>query len=161
MADAHDSGSCGKPCRFKSCHPHQDTGSGSRALVLRPIFLCPRQCFARVVGRSTRKDSEGVRRQGQSARHVQTRMIQVLIFARKWRFKSSYPHQIRNSRLIQSYRPTVFFLSLKIDRKSLIYKGFFSFVVHFDMCGAYMLRLGCIKMQKSTTPRQGVVPSYR
>ena len=54
-----------------------DTGSGSRALVLRPIFLCPRQCFARVVGRSTRKDSEGVRRQGQSARHVQTRMIQV------------------------------------------------------------------------------------
>ncbi len=31
-----------------------------------------------------------------------------------------------NSRLIQSYRPTVFFLSLKIDRKSLIYKGFFS-----------------------------------
>ena len=40
-------------------------------------FLCPRQRFARVVGRSTRKDSEGVRRQGQSARHVQTRMIQV------------------------------------------------------------------------------------
>ena len=27
--------------------------------------------------RSTRKDSEGVRRQRQSARHVQTRMIQV------------------------------------------------------------------------------------
>ena len=23
LADAHDSGSCGKPCRFKSCHPHQ------------------------------------------------------------------------------------------------------------------------------------------
>ena len=22
LADAHDSGSCGKPCRFKSCHPH-------------------------------------------------------------------------------------------------------------------------------------------
>ena len=35
------------------------------------------------------------------------------------RFKSCYPHQIRNSRLIQSYRPTVFFLSLKISRKSL------------------------------------------
>ena len=33
-------------------------------------------------------------------------------------------HQIRNSRLIQSYRPAVFFLSLKISRKSLIYKGF-------------------------------------
>ena len=28
-------------------------------------------------------------------------------------------HQIRDSRLIQSYRPTVFFLSLKISRKSL------------------------------------------
>ena len=23
LADAHDSGSCGKPCRFKSCYPHQ------------------------------------------------------------------------------------------------------------------------------------------
>ena len=34
------------------------------------------------------------------------------------------PCQIRNSRLIQSYRPTVFFLSLKISRKSLIYKFF-------------------------------------
>ena len=41
--------------------------------------------------------------------------------------KSFCPCQIRNSRLIQSYRPTVFFLSLKVDRKSLIYKGFFLF----------------------------------
>ena len=108
LADAHDSGSCGKPCRFKSCHPHQDTGSGSRALVLRPIFLCPRQCFARVVGRSTRKDSEGVRRQGQSARHVQTRMIQVLIFARKWRFKPSYPHHLCSTKKLQNRKITRF-----------------------------------------------------
>ena len=71
------------------------------------------------------------------------------------------PCQIRNSRLIQKCRFTVLFLSLKIDRKSLIDKGFFAFVVHFGICGAYILRLGCPKMQKSTTPRQGVVPSYR
>ena len=69
--------------------------------------------------------------------------------------------QIRNSRLIQSYRPTVFFLSLNISLKSLIYKGFFAFVVHFGICGAYILCLGYLKIQKSTTPRQGVVPSYR
>ena len=69
--------------------------------------------------------------------------------------------QIRNSRLIQSYRPTVFFLSLKISRKSLIYKGLFVFLVHLGICGAYILCLGCPKMQKSTTPRQGVVPPYR
>ena len=75
--------------------------------------------------------------------------------------KSHPRNQIRNSRVIQSYRPTVFFLSLKIERKSLICKGFFSFVVHFCICGAYMLCLGSLKMQKSTTPRQVVVPSYR
>ena len=69
--------------------------------------------------------------------------------------------QIRNSRLIQSYRPTVFFLSLKIDRKSLIFKGFFAFTVHFGIYGAYILCLGSHKMQKSTTPCQGVVLSYR
>ena len=72
-----------------------------------------------------------------------------------------HSYQIRHSRLIQSYRPTVFFLSLKIDRKSLVYKGFFAFVVHFGMCGAYMLYLGSLKKQESTTPRQGVVPFYR
>ena len=77
------------------------------------------------------------------------------------RFKSPPRNQIRNSRLIQSYRPTVFFLSLKISRKSLIYKGFFAFVVHFEIYGAYILCFGCPKMQESTTPRQGVVPSYR
>ena len=76
-------------------------------------------------------------------------------------FESLHPSQIRNSRLIQSYRPTVFFLSLKIDRKSLIYKGFFAFVVHFGICGAYILSFQSPKIQKSTTPRQGVVPSYR
>ena len=68
---------------------------------------------------------------------------------------------ISNSRLIQSYRPAVFFLSLNISRKSLIYKGFFAFVVHFAISGANILRFGYPKMQKSTTPRQGVVPSYR
>ena len=47
------------------------------------------------------------------------------------RILSSRP--IRNSRLIQSYRPAVFFLSLKISRKSLIYKDFFAFVVHFGV----------------------------
>ncbi len=61
-------------------------------------------------------------------------------------FESLHPSQIRNSRLIQSYRPTVFFLSLKIDRKSLVYKGFFAFVVHFGICGAYMLWLRSLKM---------------
>ena len=76
-------------------------------------------------------------------------------------FESLHPSQIRNSRLIQSYRPTVFFLSLKISQKSLIYKGFFAFVVHFGICGANILCFGYPKMQKSTTPRQGVVPSYR
>ena len=76
-------------------------------------------------------------------------------------FESLPLRQIRNSRLIQSYRPTVFFLSLKIDRKSLVYKGFFAFAVHFGICGAYILCLGYPKMQKSTTPRQGVVPFYR
>ena len=34
-------------------------------------------------------------------------------------FEPRNPLQIRNSRLIQSYRPTVFFLSLNISRKSL------------------------------------------
>ena len=76
-------------------------------------------------------------------------------------FKSRRLDQIRNSRLIQSYRPTVFFLSLKISPKSLVYKGFFSLVVHFGIFGAYILCLGCPQMQKSTTPRQGVVPSCR
>ena len=37
-----------------------DTGSRSSALVLRPIFLCPRQCFARVVGRNTRNDGQNL-----------------------------------------------------------------------------------------------------
>ena len=45
--------------------------------------------------------------------------------------KSLLLRQKRNSRLIQSYRPAVFFLSLKVNRKSLIYKGFFAFVVLF------------------------------
>ena len=94
-------------------------------------------------------------------RNWQTRWIQVPVTSRSYRFKSCYPHQIRNSRLIQSYRPTVFLLSLKISRKSLICKGFFTLVVHFGICGAYILCLGFPKMQKSTTPRQGVVPSYR
>ena len=75
-ADAHDSGSCGKPCRFKSCHPHQVTEVGRRnAFDL--LFLHLRRGRVRAVGRNTRNGSEGVRRQGQSARHVQTRMIQV------------------------------------------------------------------------------------
>ena len=94
---------------------------------------------------------------GGIGRHVWFR----LICREACRFKSCHPHQIRNSRLIQSYRPTVFFLSLNISRKSLIYKGFFAFVVHFGICGAYILCLGSPKTQKSTTPRQGVVPSYR
>ena len=34
-------------------------------------------------------------------------------------------------------------------------------LVHFGICGAYILCPGCPKMQKSTTPRQVVVPSYR
>ena len=61
-------------------------------------------------------------------------------FAACWGNEKSHSrNQIRNSRLIQSYRPTVFFLSLNINRKSLVYKGFFSFVVHFGICGAYIL----------------------
>ena len=76
LADAHDSGSCGKPCRFKSCHPHQVTEVG-RKMRLTYFFLHLRRCRVRTAGRNTRKGSEGVRRQGQSARHVQTRMIQV------------------------------------------------------------------------------------
>ena len=83
-------------------------------------------------------------------RNWQTRTVQVRMIAMSCRFKSCHPHQIRNSRLIQSYRPTVFFLSLNISRKSLIYKGFFAFVVHFGICGAYMLYLECLRMQKST-----------
>ena len=65
--------------------------------------------------------------------------------------------RIRNSRLIQLYRLTVFFLSLNISRKSLIYKGFFAFLVHFGICGAYILCPKYHKMQESTTPHQGVV----
>ena len=42
-----------------------------------------------------------------------------------------------------------------------ILSGLFVALVHFGICGAYILCRGCIKMQKSTTPRQGVVPSYR
>ena len=52
---------------------------------------------------------------------------------------------------------SIFFLSLKIDRKSLQIKGFFSLVVHFGICG-FRTRL---KTQKSTNSRQGVVPSCR
>jgi hypothetical protein len=52
-------------------------------------------------------------------------------------------------------------LLLKTSRKSLIYKGFFTFVVHFGICGVHILCFGRPKMQKSTTPSQGVVPSYR
>ena len=33
-ADAHDSGSCGKPCRFKSCHPHQTRIKRTREKIL-------------------------------------------------------------------------------------------------------------------------------
>ncbi len=31
LADAHDSGSCGKPCRFKSCYPHQQKESSTNS----------------------------------------------------------------------------------------------------------------------------------
>ena len=62
--------------------------------------------------------------------------------------KSHPRNQIRNSRLIQPYRPTVFFLSLNISRKSLIYKGLFVFLVHLGICGAYILCFGCPKMQR-------------
>ena len=34
LADAHDSGSCGKPCRFKSCYPHQKERLSKRVGVL-------------------------------------------------------------------------------------------------------------------------------
>ena len=27
LADTQDLGSCGRPCRFKSCHPHDKKGS--------------------------------------------------------------------------------------------------------------------------------------
>ena len=53
---------------------------------------------------------------------------------------------ISNSRLIQSYRPAVFFLSLKISRRSLIYKGFFAFVVHFGVGDINIPCLGNLKI---------------
>ena len=44
LADAHDSGSCGRPCRFKSCHPHQFYRSESlrtfRPFLLRQSMNC-------------------------------------------------------------------------------------------------------------------------
>ena len=61
-------------------------------------------------------------------------------------FESFRPCQIRNSKLIQKCRFAVFFLSLKISRKSLIYKGFFAFVVHFGVGDINIPCLGNLKI---------------
>ena len=34
LADAQVSGSCGRPCRFNSCYPHQTSQNGNKMLVL-------------------------------------------------------------------------------------------------------------------------------
>ena len=36
LADAQVSGSCGRPCRFNSCYPHQKCGA---KFFLAPLFL--------------------------------------------------------------------------------------------------------------------------
>ena len=38
LADAQDSGSCGRPCRFKSCHPHQNI-QGFAKIFANPCFF--------------------------------------------------------------------------------------------------------------------------
>ncbi len=51
LADAHDSGSCGKPCRFKSCYPHQQKESSTNSTAFFLPFYAMQNGFALLFNR--------------------------------------------------------------------------------------------------------------
>lgn len=54
-------------------------------------------------------------------RNWQTRMVQVHVKAISWRFKSSWPHQIRTSRLIETLG---FLFYISVSKKPFAYAIF-------------------------------------
>ena len=107
MADAQDSGSCGRPYGFKSLRPHQKQRS---ALTADRCFSVPDT--RRDLRVETRAGASGLRTERGTRQDVtQTEQRSALfVGARRQRRKSLRPHQKRSMKMIQKYRLNTSFL---------------------------------------------------
>ncbi len=128
---------------FKSRFPHQDKDQVQLGLYF----------FPRVVGLFPD------RKRDQTFATASVFALKTII--NRFLHARHFPHKIKNCRLIRVVSTYCFLFIVKKCLKVLANQELFALVVHFCICCAYMLCHGCPKMQKSTTPHQGVVPFYR
>ena len=134
LADAHDSGSCGKPCRFKSCHPHQVTEVGRKMRLTYFFFTST----AMSCSDSRAKYSQGKRGRSPTgaAGSARADAHDSGSCGKPCRFKSCHPHQTRIKRTREKILSS-FFLFKQADRAPLGVSAYFLQEIISDLKSNY------------------------